>query len=145
MARFSHGFRTTAVGVGAVAELIAGTGSERVKLVEVGLTINAQTLTQVGLGYPAAVGLTPTSPVTLLNEGDGNLVTTVTDALGWATPPTAPTAGFYFRRATLGLDSDEIVWRWPTGGGLLILPATSLALYLFATGSVMDGWWVVER
>jgi hypothetical protein len=143
--RFSHGFRTSATGVGAVAELIGGTGSERVKLVEVGLMINAQTLTALGLGYSAVVGQTPTSPVTLLDESDGSLVTTVTDAMAWATPPTAPTNAYYFRRATLGLGSDEIIWKWPPGGGLLLLPATSLVLYLFATGSVLDGWWTVER
>lgn len=145
MARFSHGFRTTATAQGAVAELIGGTGSERVRLVEVGLMINAQTLTAVGLGYPAAVGQTPTGGATFLTEGDSNGTSTVSDAFAWATPPTAPTGAYYYRRATLGLGSDEIVWKWPSGSGLLLLPATSLALYLFATGSVLDGWWTVER
>ena len=113
---------------------------KRVKLVEVGLMINAQTLTPVGLGYPAAIGLVPTTPVTLLSESDNSTIA-VTSALAWGTPPTQPT--YFYRRATLGLGSDEIVWTFDKG--LLLLPATSLVIWLFATGSVLDGWWVVEQ
>jgi hypothetical protein len=144
MARFSHAFRTAATS-GAVAELIGGTGSERVRLVELGITLNAQTLSVLGLGYPGAVGVTPSTPVTLLCDSD-TATTTVTDAVGWATPPTAPTSGFYFRRATVPLAQNfPLVWTWPKGEGLLLLPSTSIVLYLLAAGSVLDGWWVVER
>jgi hypothetical protein len=135
------GFRTTAT-ANAVLEIIGGVGS-RSKLVEIGLTINAQTLTPVGIGYPAAIGITPTTPVTLLSESNNSTIS-VTSALAWATPPTSPT--YFYRRATLGLGSDEIVWRFEDeGGGLLLLPATSIVLWLFATGSVLDGWYTVEQ
>jgi hypothetical protein len=140
MARYSQGFRTSGV-ANAVAELIGGAGS-RSRLIELGLTINAQTLTPVGIGYAAAIGQTPTSPVTLLSEADNSTIA-VTSALAWVTPPTVPT--YFYRRATLGLGSDEIVWKWDSPGGLLLLPATSLVVWLFATGSVLDGWWVVEQ
>lgn len=145
MARFSHGFRTTLNGGGAAAELIGGTGSERVRLVEVGITLAAQTLSIVGIGYPAAIGLVPTSPVTLLSESD-NGTTTVTDAVAWGTPPTTPTGGYYFRRATMPLaQSYPLVWKWPAGGGILILPANSVVLFLIGAGALIDGWWTVER
>ncbi len=81
MSRFSQGFRTTAT-QNAVLEIIAGAGS-RSHLVELGCMINAQTLTPVGLGYPAAIGVTPTTPVTLLSEAD-NATIAVTSALAWA-------------------------------------------------------------
>ena len=144
MSRFSQGFRTTAT-ANAVIEFIAG-ASDRARLVELGLSINAQTLTPVGLAYPAAKGLVPTSPVTLLSENPGDSSSCgITSALAWGTPPTAPTNGYYFRRATLGLGSDELVWSWPKGEGLLVLPSTSVIVWLFATGSVMDGWAIFEQ
>ncbi len=68
---------------------------------------------------------------------------TESPALAWATPPTSP--AYFYRRATLGLVSDELLWTWPSGGGLLLLPATSLVLWLFATGSVLDGWFTLEQ
>jgi hypothetical protein len=141
MARYSMGFRTSGT-ANAVFEIIAGAGS-RSKLVELGIMINAQTLTPIGLGYPAAIGLVPTAPVTALSEADNSTIA-VTSALAWGTPPTQPT--YFYRRATLGLGSDEVVWQWMApGSGILLLPATSLVLWLFATGSVLDGWYVVEQ
>jgi len=140
MARFAHGFRTTAT-QNAVLELRAG-ASDRARLVELGLTLTAQTLTPVGLGYPQALGVTPTAPVTLLSESDG-ATCGITSALAWATPPTVP--AYFYRRATLGLETDELVWRWPNGGGLLLLPSTALVLWLFAAGAALDGWAVFEQ
>lgn len=145
MARFTHGFRTTLTTDGSVAELIGGTGSERVRLVELGITLAAQTLSVVGVGYAAAQGITPSSPVTLLCEGD-NPTTTVSDAVAWGTRPTQPAASYYFRRATLPLaQSFPLVWRWAPGSGILLLPSTSLALFLIGAGALIDGWWTVER
>jgi hypothetical protein len=140
MARFSQGFRTTAT-QNAVIEFLGGAGS-RARLVELGLSLVAQTLTPVGLGYPAALGVTPTTPVTILSEAD-NATLAGTSALAWATPPTVPT--YFYRRASLGLGNDEITWSWPKDGGLLLLPATSLVLWLFALGAALDGWAVFEQ
>ena len=140
MSRYSIGFRTLGV-QNTVLELIGGAGS-RSRLVELGLMINAQTLTPVGLGYAAAQGITPTSPVTLLSESDNSTIA-VQSALAWVTPPTIP--AYFYRRATLGLVSDEMVWTWESGRGLLLLPSTSLVLWLFAVGSVVDGWAVFEQ
>jgi len=140
MGRFAQGFRTTAT-QNAVLELIAG-ASDRAHLVELGLTLCAQTLTPVGLGYPAAIGVTPSSSVTFLSEADG-ATCEIKAALAWNTPPTTPS--YFYRRATLGLGNDELVWTWPAGGGLLLLPSTSLVLWLFAVGSALDGWAVFEQ
>jgi hypothetical protein len=135
--RFSQGFRTSATN-GSVIEFIGATG-QRAQLVEFGITLNAATATQIGLGYPAAQGVTPTAPVTLLSESD-NATTTITSALAWGTPPTAPT--YYYRRASLPATvGAQVIWTWPAGStGLILLNSTSIVLYLLAVGSVIDGW-----
>lgn len=138
MSKFSQGIRTTNTATGAALELIAGV-SDRARLVEFGCMITAQTVTQIGLGYPAAKGVTPTLPVTFLSEDPGDSSACgITSALAWATAPTSP--AYFYRRATLGLGLNGIVWTWPTGEGLLLLPSTSLVLWLFATGAVLDAW-----
>lgn len=142
MARFSQGFRTTATS-SAVIEFIGAT-SRRPQLIQFGITLNAATATQVGLGYPAAQGVTPTSAVTLLSESD-NATTTITSALAWATPPTSPT--YFYRRASLPATvGAQVIWEWEyESSGLLLAPSTSIVLWLFAAGSVIDGWAVFEE
>jgi len=145
MTRFAIGFRTTGVGSGSpTLEFYTGAADYRFRLVELGIGITTQTLTPVGLGVPAVAGITPTTPVTLLSEtaADGE-TGTLKLALAWATPPTSPT--YWYRRATLGLVSDELVWRWPSGQGLLMAPSSSLVLWLFAASAALDGWAVFER
>lgn len=146
MSRFSQGFRTTETDAGAVIEFIAG-ASDRARLVEIGLSLVSATLSSVGLGYPAAKGVTPTSPVTLLSENPGDSsICGITSALAWATPPTAPADNYYFRRATVPASQVfPVVWTWPKGKGLLVLPSTSIVLFLLATGSAFDGWAVFEQ
>jgi hypothetical protein len=142
MARFSQGFRTTATS-NAVIEFIGATG-RRPQLIELGITLNAATATQVGLGYPAAQGVTPTTPVTLLTESD-NATTTIASALAWATAPTIP--AYFYRRASLpAVVGAQVIWNWPSGSsGLLLAASSSLILWLFAAGSVIDGWAVFEE
>jgi hypothetical protein len=141
MARFAQGFRTTATS-NAVLEII-GAANTRVRVVEIGLTPQAATLTPIGIGYAAAQGITPTAPVTLLSESD-NSTTTITTALAWATPPTVPT--YFYRRCTLpAVVGFSIVWTWPIGYGLVLNPSTSLVVWLFAVGSAIDGWCVIEE
>lgn len=142
MARSSIGFRTSAT-TNAVLELIMSASGPG-RLVEFGIGLNAQTLTPVGLGFPAAIGITPTTPVTLLSENAADTSTSgIKAALAWATAPTLP--AYFFRRATLGLVSDELVWRWPDDKGIVVPASTSIVLWLFASGSVLDGWAVFEE
>jgi len=114
-------------------------------LVELGMTLKDLTATQVALGYPATLGVTPSSPVAFQGEGQDSSVVAATLALGWATPPTDPTDSYYFRRGTLQTTADELVLRWPSGAGLVLLPSISLVLYLMAVGSVLDGWITLEQ
>ena len=67
MARYSQGFRLSGTGAGTpLLELIGGAGS-RARLVEFGLTPITQVVGSVGLGFAAAIGITPTNPVTFQN------------------------------------------------------------------------------
>ncbi len=143
MARFSQGFRTTGTGSASPAlELIGGAGV-KARLVEFGLTVVTQVVAAVGIGYPAAIGLIPTTPVTFLSEAQDSSTIAITSALAWGTPPTSPT--YFYRRVSIPLGQDEIVWTWPTGMGIMLLPATSIVLWLFATAPQFDGWAVFEQ
>ena len=145
MSRFSQAFRTSATAPGSVLELIGPT-SRYARLVELGVSVASQVAASFGLGYAAAQGLTPTTPTTFLSESQDTSACTIQGALAWATAPAAPGNAYYYRRGNIPLGStDPVVWTWASGSGLWLLPSTSLALYLFATGPVMDVWAVFEQ
>jgi hypothetical protein len=110
---------------------------------ELGLTNNAATASVFGLGRPAAIGVTPTSPQTFLDEQDGNGGTgATTAAVAWGTPPTVPTN--FFRRvslpATIGAG---VIWTFPRG--LRIVLSSSIVLWVIATASVVDVYAAVDE
>jgi len=146
MSRFSQAFRTTNTSAGAAIEFIAGS-ADRARLVELELTITSQVDTAVGLGFPGAKGITPTSPVAFQSENPGDGSTCgISSALAWVTAPTTPTNGYYFRRAFIpAAQQFRVRWSWPEGSGLLLLPSTSLALFLLAAGAAIDGYAVFEE
>jgi hypothetical protein len=140
MSRYSEGFRTTNTNTGAVIEFI-GSSTQRSQLVEIGFTPTTGTICSIGLGYPAAAGITPTTPVTVLAESDNSSIT-LTTALAWGTPPTLPT--YFYRRATIPAGGSEAIV-WTFSKGLLLAPSSSIVLWLFATGPALDGWAVFEQ
>ena len=102
----------------------------------------AATASVFGLGRPAAMGITPTTPVTLLAEDTGDPVATVKTALAWATKPTVPTA--FLRRvslpATIGAG---MIWTFPFG---LIIPISfSIVVWNITAVSLADIWVVVDE
>lgn len=121
----------------AVVELIA-TGNIVVK--EVGITLVAATASVFALGRPAAIGVTPTSPVFLLRPNNAPALHSKL-AVAWATPPTVPAA--FFRQggmpATVGA---QMTWSnlnitVPTGG--------SLILWTLSVVSLADVYFTVEE
>lgn len=143
MAIYSLSQRTTAVTAVAAWE-IRTTATDRPRLMELGITLNAATASVFGLGRPAAIGITPTTPQTFLAEDPGDAAATVTAAVAWGTAPTSPTGPNYFRRislpATIGAG---VIWTFPKG--LLIPVSSSLVLYLLTTGSVADVYAVIDE
>lgn len=113
------------------------------RLLEVGLTINAATASVFGFGTPAATGVTPTTPVTVLAEDAGNTSAgNTTTALAWATPPTVPTA-FYRRVSLPATIGAGIMWTFPRGVG--VLKTKTLVTWNLSTTSVADIWVVVDE
>lgn len=143
MAIYSLANRTTVTTSAAANLEIIAAAALGYKLMEIGMMINAATQSVFGLGTPAAKGITPTSPVTVLAEDAGNTAAgSTTTALAWGTAPTVP-ANFLRRvnlPATVGAGCILTSPR-----GITVLKATSLVLWNLALGSVADVWVVVDE
>lgn len=100
MAIFSLANRTTVTTIAAACfELRAG-ASNSPKLFQLDILLAAATASVYGIGRPAAIGNTPTTPQTVLAEEQANIPTgQTTTALAWGTPPTVPAN--FFRRIPL--------------------------------------------
>lgn len=115
----------------------------RAKVLEIGFFLVAATASQIGLGRPQAIGITPTSPVNFLPEDPNDVIASgvVQSSLAWGTGPTVPTA--YLRRislpATIGTG---IVWTFPRG--ITIPVSSSLILWNVGTNSLLDAYAVVS-
>lgn len=145
MAIYSLANRTTATAAAAAAlEVIAG-ANLGYRMLEFGLTINAAAASVFGLGRPAATGITPTSPQTVLAEDGGNTAAgNTTTALAWGTGPTVP-AGFFRRVSLPATIGAGIVWTFPRG--IIVLKTLSSVLWNPSGGSnsVADAWAVVDE
>jgi len=96
----------------------------------------------VGIGRPQAIGVTPTSPVTVVAEDPGDPAGTVTTALAWGTPPTVPL--FFLRRlnlpATIGAG---VILTFPRG--LAIAVSNSIVHWNITATGVMDVHHVIDE
>ena len=68
MAIYSLSQRTSNVTIANACWEIRSSATGKPKVFEIGITINAATASVFGLGRPAAIGVTPTSPQTFLAE-----------------------------------------------------------------------------
>lgn len=136
MTRGSLGVRTSVGTTGAAAfELIAPAGTG-VWLREMMVVLAAATASTLGLGYPAAIGITPTTPVRLLNEEGGNTFVHETKiAVAWGTGPTIP-ANFFRRIGFPAAINSQILWTFTKG---IYIPAGgSIILWNLASNGVLD-------
>jgi hypothetical protein len=131
MALMSLGVLTTGVSSGTAVWEIRCSSSARAYVMELGFFLNAATATLIGLGRPAAIGVTPTSPVDFQPEDPANPIISgeCQSALAWGTAPTIPTN--FLRRiglpATVGVG---VIWTWPRG---LVIPSSG-SIVLWNTG-----------
>jgi hypothetical protein len=142
--RVSLGVRTSS-GTNATAawEIRAAATPGRLKIMELGFFLAAATASTYGLGRPAAIGDTPTTPVDLLVEDPANVfaANVALSALAWGTGPTVPTA--FLRRISLPATvGTGVIWTWPTG--LVLAVSTSIVLWNLSTNGVVDAYAVVE-
>lgn len=141
MARYSIANRTSDVTTAhPCLEVIAGTNG--CKVVEIGITIDAATASLFGIGLSAAVGLTPTTPLTLLAETPGRPASLTKTALAWATAPTIPAA--FSRRVNFPATAGAtVVLSFPHG--IPVATAQSLVIWNLSAVSVADVYVVVEE
>jgi hypothetical protein len=92
-------------------------------------TATAQT---IGIGRPAAIGVTPAGGVTLQAEDPGDPAATCVTALSWATPPTAP-AVFLRRYPLANVVGVGFIATFPNG---LLIPISFSLVFNNITVSV---------
>lgn len=114
MAVYSLANLTTNVTIANANLEVRTAASDRAYLTELGTFLNAATASTLGIGRPAAIGITPTTPITWLAEDPGNPAGTTQTALAWGTGPTVPAN--FFRRvnlpATIGAG---VIFTFPKG------------------------------
>ena len=141
MALYSIGVRTSGAASGTAAWEIR-TGAQRIYIMELGLSLAAATASTYGFGRPAAIGVTPTSPVIPPPEDPANGAAVCSSALAWATGPTVP--AIFMRRiglpATIG---GGVIWTFPRG--VVVAPSSSIVLWNLAANSVVDAYAVIEE
>jgi hypothetical protein len=143
-------FRSTVVTSAAAAAEIRCASGARANVLEVGLVLGAATASTYGLGFPAAVGITPTAPITFLSgDPDNTIASNVTSAVAWGTGPTVP-ANFYRRASLAGTIGQGIIWTFPRNTLWIAAPGaaavSSMVVWNLATNSaVLDIWVVVDE
>ena len=124
-------------------EIRTGATLGRVKVHEIGFFLAAATASTVGLGRPAAIGVTPTTPVDFQPEDPNDVLATGTiqSALAWTTGPTVP-ANLIRRISLPATIGTGVIWTFPEG---LVIPVSgSLVLWNLAINSVLDAYAVVS-
>ncbi len=143
--KVSLGVRTIDGTTGAAAwEIITGATPGRAKLVELGFFLAAATASVIGLGRPAAIGITPTTPVDFLPEDPNDVIASgvIQSALAWGTGPTIP-AAFLRRIALPATIGTGVIWQFEPKG--IVIPiSSSIILWNLSTASVLDAYAVLE-
>lgn len=136
MNKFSQG-RVGAAGTDETPalEIINPSTTKAAFLKAITLNLIAATATDVGLGRPAAAGITPTSPLVVLAE-NGRDTGVVTTAVAWATAPTIP-AAYYRIGATAAAVGNEIKFEFK-GQGLRIPAGGTVVLWNRTTSSQLN-------
>jgi hypothetical protein len=139
MAMYRLGINTTVTTTAAAAAELRAASGNITRVREIGLTLGAATASTYGIGRPGAVGVTPTSPITVLQQNPSDEAGTTTTAVAWGTGPTVPT-NFLMRitlPATIGagviwtFTSDELI----VGPGNAAAAVASLVVWNLATNS----------
>jgi hypothetical protein len=143
MALFALAQLTTATAAASASWEVRSTAASKPKIMELGLSQNAATQSQFGIGRPGAIGVTPTSPQTFVDEGDGNAATALTTAaVAWGTGPTVP-ANFNRRFTTAGSFGVGVIFTFPRGLGLPV--SGSIVVWILTTAPVCNVYAVVDE
>lgn len=123
--------KTTSTAAAPFGEIIAATlatGKRPPEIRELGIFLNAPGagVAQIGLGQPAAIGVTPGTLVTVQADNTFDAIAGNTQvAATWGTAPTAPST--FRRRADLqAVAGAGVIWTW-NPGELVMWPAASIS------------------
>lgn len=122
---------------------IVGAATQKVTVLEVGLTFTANGSGSYGLGRPAANGSGVKESYAFVGQqDDGAPVGIATFVAAWTTPPTAPTQ--FLRRFTPVAAISGAFWSFARG---LTLPASGqlVLMQLNAFTPVADIWAVIDE
>jgi hypothetical protein len=126
----------SAGGIAAVAAVEVRTTALRpISILEIGVTGTTANGCTIGIGRPAAAGVTPSGAVTFQElRSATNGVTTV--AAAWTTAPTSPTT--FWRRFTIPATVGAgVTWTWPPGG-LMVPGGQTMVVYLITAPGVSN-------
>jgi hypothetical protein len=136
-------FNATTTSLAVRAELRGATATIRTRVLEIGVFNEAATAQVLLFGRAAAIGVTPTSPITLLgaDPADGAFAQT---AIAWATAPTLPTNPLK-RVSMAAAIGAGMVWTWQPSG--LVIPLSgSLIFWNSGVGSAaLGGYFVTDE
>lgn len=114
---------------------IRTTASVKARMLELSLIQVTGTAQSLGLGRPAAIGVTPGTISTYQRDDSADPACVTTIAATWGTSPTAPST--YHRRwnsaATVGVG---IVWTFPRG--IIIPVSASVVVFNITTALACD-------
>lgn len=142
MAIYSLANRTGIATTTAASLEIRAAAANRPRLLEMGIWLNAATQSPIGIGRPQAIGVTPTSPQTVLAEDPGDSTGLTQTALAWGTAPTVPVN--FFRRLNIAAAIGAgVLLTFPRG--IVIAAAWSLVNWNIAAVSLYDCHIVVDE
>jgi hypothetical protein len=138
MAIYSLAQRTIVTAAGAATWEIRTVATLRSQILELGFSQVTAVAATIGVGRPAAIGVSPTSAQTFIAEDAAEVTGNTNACVAWGgSVPTVPPN--FFRRvtcpATIGAG---VIWTFPRG--LIIAVSASLVLWVIATAPVLDAW-----
>ena len=144
MARYNYAWNVVGVSNSALAWIRTTTAKDiRIWEVAVYMSGGTATATDVGVGRPAAISLTPTTVVPVAEDTSAGAAT-CTGQVAASTKPTAPAA--YLRRfgipATVGAG---VIWSFPVGIVVPTGPAELVVWNIGASTSTFSGYFVYDE
>lgn len=143
MALYGLSQRTSATTAASPSWEVRSASTNAPRIMEVGVSQNAATAGVYGVGRPAAIGVTPTSPQNFVQESAANDPTSLTTAaIAWGTAPTVP-ANFNRRLSCTNTIGVGAIFTFPRG--LQIAVSQSIVLWIIAAAPVCDVWCVIDE
>jgi hypothetical protein len=142
MAVYSLSNRTSNVTIANPNIEVRASATGRPRIMEIGTWLNAATQSVWGIGRPQAIGVTPTTPVSMLAEDPNDTSAATQTALAWGTAPTVPLQ--FFRRVNIAAAIGAgVILTFPRG--LVIGANNSIVGWNITATSVMDVHVVVDE